>query len=129
MQVTGPSQSGKSEWVAQLLLFQHWLLESPVKRVYWHSPHGHIPNSLSQLDEESGIVIENSQNLPWLEEEEQQEQTGEHTLIVIDDFAQETKNSKELTSLFTRQSHHSNTSIIQLSQNLFGPALMRALEA
>ena len=40
-------------------------------------------------------------------------------VIVIDDFAEETANSKELTKFLTKNSHHKNISVIVLTQNLF----------
>ena len=42
-----------------------------------------------------------------------------HKLIVIDDLQSESVNSKAVENLFTRDSHHKNTSVIYLTQNLF----------
>jgi hypothetical protein len=53
------------------------------------------------------------------EEEEEEEEPGEGDLVVIDDFAQEISNSRELTSYLTKNSHHHGVSIIVLTQNLF----------
>jgi len=113
MQIVGPSQSGKTIWARQLLNYQEDLLEVPVKKVDWYSPHNIAPPL---------PFITMHQNLPWHEEEEGDEaedNDGQHRLIVLDDFGMECRNSKELTNYFTRHSHHKNVSIIQIIQNLF----------
>jgi len=113
MQVSGPSQSGKTHWVNQLLKYQDDLLEYPITRVRWHTPHQHEVPSLP--------FIEIVNALPWEEEEDKEDDEADHghKLIVLDDFGLETRNSTQLTNYFTRYSHHSNTSIIQIIQNLF----------
>ncbi len=120
MEVTAPSQSGKSEWVGKLIKYQETILEDPVKTVFWHSPHGHLPSSLDNVTSPRIIAIK---GLPWdtrldqLEEEE--EDDGGHILVVLDDFSYEVKDSGNLTKLYTKGSHHSNISLIQIMQNLF----------
>lgn len=110
MQISGPSQSGKSIWAQNLLIHQKHLLEVPTQNVIWYSPHGHLPKNTPSY-------VLGRIGLPW--EYEDDVETEKHKIIVIDDFADKTKNSKEMTALFTRHSHHTNTSIIQLTQNVF----------
>lgn len=115
LQVCGPSQSGKSQWVATLLHYAEYLLEHPSTKITWYSPHGHIPSLVKDK-------VTSKIGLPWQIEEDdddEEEDNNEHSIIIIDDFADMTKNSKELTALFTKHSHHTNTSIIQIIQNLF----------
>ncbi len=127
MEVCGPSQAGKSEWVARLIRFQNDILEDPVESVYWYSPHTHIPNTLKDLQEP---VVHTIVGLPWDQgddspnpfETDSDQENGmrlKHRLIVLDDFAQENKNSRELTNLYTKGSHHQNISLIQITQNIF----------
>lgn len=40
-------------------------------------------------------------------------------LLIIDDLMTDIKNDKEMTNLFTKGSHHKNTSVIVILQNLF----------
>lgn len=114
MQVAGPSQSGKTQWIYNLLSNQTYLLESPVKRIKWYSPYEHIPPFSN---------IQSYTKLPWEEGAEEEDTLedveGGHCLLVFDDFGLETRNSKEMTNYFTRHSHHKNISIIQVLQNLF----------
>lgn len=111
MQVCGPSQSGKTVFVSRLVLYQEDLFENPAQSVKWYSPHGEAP----AMEGVESIV-----GLPWDQEDAEEETANrEHKLIVIDDFAQETQNSKQMTKFVTQHSHHRNISIIQITQNLF----------
>lgn len=120
MQVSGPSQSGKSVWVARLIAHANLLLEDPPEKIYWYTPHGHLPKGLP-------AHVESRLGLPWDRQDDDEEDEDDeegcpcHKLIVIDDFADVTKNSHELTAMFTKHSHHNNSSIIQMTQNMFWP--------
>lgn len=123
MQVCGPSQSGKSSFVLQLLKYQTELLEEPTSKVCWYSPHNFSSPELP--------FIESFQKLPWeIDEEDEDDNEREveglqsggqrtHRIIVLDDFGLETRDSKQLTNYFTKFSHHKNVSIIQVLQNMF----------
>jgi len=125
MEVLGPSMSGKSHFVGELLSKQEWFLENPAVKIYWYSPHGHLPYQISSNKNVTSIL-----GLPWAAaaaaEAEAEDNNGEamadesgHQIIVLDDFADLTENSKELTAIYTQHSHHKNFSIIRMSQNLF----------
>ena len=116
MLVAGPTQSGKSTWAGKLLSHAEELLERPPRRIHWYAPHsvGSTIPTLANLCHHKG--------LPWNRAEEEEEEEGEPRegdVVVIDDFAQETANSKELTAFLTRSSHHQNISVLVLTQNLF----------
>lgn len=115
MIVSGPSQSGKTQWVARLLAYNKELMEKSPRIIHWHSPHEHIPSLPSNLNVKSFAC------LPWDMDDDDygSEEEEQPDLIVIDDFAQETSNSKALTAFLTKFSHHRGISIILLSQNLF----------
>ena len=123
-QVSGPTQAGKSSWVAQLIRYRNDLLEGPpLKHIYWFTPYESLPEV---LEEENDPIITLIQGLPWEQEDSDEllrdnEDEG-HVLYVIDDFAMETKNSKQLTNYFTKYSHHLHISIIQIVQSLFWPS-------
>ena len=44
---------------------------------------------------------------------------GPQTLFIFDDLMQEAANNKNLTKLFTKQSHHWNVSIVLILQDLY----------
>lgn len=110
MQVIGPSQSGKSCFVTRLITYQKDLFEQPVSSIKWYSPHTDNPKITG---------VEFIIGLPWEEEEEEEDNSSLHKLIVLDDYAHECQNSKNMTKFITQHSHHRRTSIIQITQNLF----------
>src|SRR5207247_3438023 len=59
------------------------------------------------------IGVEVNEGLPSLEEFDRKK----HTLVIIDDLMHETNDT--VSKLFTRVSHHTNTSVIFITQNLF----------
>ena len=110
MIVAAPSQAGKTAWVERMILYQDSLLQDPAAAIVWYSPH-EFESPLPNVD------VRNC--LPWEDENDAVMADGAHRMIVIDDFAQETCRSKELTTLLTKYSHHRNTSVVQITQNLF----------
>ena len=115
MQVCGPSQSGKSEWVAKLIYYKNNVMEGEnCKQILWFTPHGHVPSIIHNYP---NMFVYNC--LPWQINDAHDLYKLKDTLLVLDDFALHTKNSAELTELFTRFSHHNNCSIIQITQNVF----------
>ena len=133
--VSGPTQSGKTSWVCRLLLNSSLLLETPPQAIHWYSPHLHPPDILftETPSSSSRLHVYHHKGLPWRkkqqteeeaeeeEEEEEEEKRGPEPgdIIVIDDFAQETTNSSELTAFITKNSHHRKISVCVLTQNLF----------
>ena len=130
MLISGPTQSGKTSWVCRLLLNSELLMERPPQSIHWYSPHLAPPPSLQKCgDGTTTTTLHHHKGLPWTrkrddDDDDEYEGDGEKNpeegdVIVIDDFAQETSNSAELTAFLTRNSHHRNISICVLTQNLF----------
>ena len=113
MEVVGPTQSGKTSFVAKLIENQHMMLEQPFDEIFWFSPHDQHENDRDGITfmKEFPVDDESWNNLLPLD--------GKHRCIVVDDFGSELKNSSCLTKLYIRASHHRNTSLIQMLQNLF----------
>ena len=128
MLVAGPTQSGKTTWVTHLLYHANDLLETPPSSVHWYSPHSTPPHIHSSLP---FPLFHHGNQLPWgkvkedddeINEEDEEKKVhlpSEGDVIVIDDFAQEMVNSRDLTNFLSKHSHHRNISLIVLSQNLF----------
>ena len=144
MLVCGPTQSGKTMWVIRLLKHMKNLIEKPPKRILWYSPHETAPAEALSLREDSLIpTLIHYRGLPWtrsdagkassrkvkLDKEEEIDSSDEEAdppptttvgdLVIIDDFAEEIANSRELTAYLTRHSHHQGISILLISQNCF----------
>ena len=112
MIVAGPSRCGKTYWVINLLLnakerikpipekivycYAHWqpkydVLKKHIDSVHWHE--GMPTNSF--LDEISNAIL------------------------ILDDLMAESVNDSALMGIFTERSHHKNSSVIILMQNLY----------
>lgn len=109
MTVCGPSQSGKSTFVKNLILKKDSVLcGEPIKKIIWCCKSKEfVPRELCSLP--NFIVHEGVTNI---------DQVSPNTLIVIDDLMLEAF-TKEVCELFTVNSHHKNISVILVLQNLF----------
>jgi len=102
--VAGPSQSGKSTLVQNIVENRNDMFTEPISTVLWYCaypPSKKLP----------GVVYKTG--LP------QFNMIQPHSLVVIDDFMQELRNSNELTSLMTKTVHHLPMSLIFITQNIF----------
>ena len=117
MLVVGPSQSGKTYFVQQLLTKN--CIEYPCEKplhVYWfysqwQSRYDEIKRALKKR-------IRFSQGLPELNEDLREINPEYHNILVFDDLMSQASDSPVLSQLFT-QGRHRNASVILLLQNLF----------
>lgn len=111
MCVAGPSHSGKSTFVLQLLNNRHEVFHCRTNRVIWcYGIYQHELNSILQQK----AYISHDGIIPT-------EDIQPYDIIVLDDLLQESRNSKDVTSMFTRAAHHKPCFIIFIMQNLFPP--------
>lgn len=109
MCIAGPSQSGKTTFLKQLLSQRAHLFKLPFERVIWcygiyqHQLHNDLRQQGYQLH--SGI--------PSIED------LKPYDLIVLDDLLNESDSSKDLTKMFTQTAHHLPCFVIFVAQNLF----------
>ena len=107
--VSGPSHAGKTEFVKKLLESHPVVFKEPIRQIKWYygvfQPHLH--NELRA----KGYLVK--QGLP------QQEEVEKGDLIVLDDLLQESSNSKEVTQMFIRTTHHREAFVIYITQNIF----------
>lgn len=109
MFLSGPSMSGKSVWVEQLLKNREKLFDKPIEKIIYC--YGINTGSLPQ--DESITLVEGPPDMRLL-------QGPEHKLLVLDDLmSYYVENKSELNNLFTRVAHHCNCSIINIVQSLF----------
>src|SRR5688572_247633 len=108
MIVSGPSQSGKTEFVKKLILGANdCILDPPEKIMFYYSEY-------QKGYEEIASKVEFVEGLPT------SLPTGEvRTLIILDDLMNSAGNSKEISLLFTRGSHHRNMSVCLILQIFF----------
>jgi hypothetical protein len=108
--IAGPSQSGKSTLLLNILKFNKKLIYPPPNKImYCHSTNSISSNDVLNIKP----TIEFHRGLPDIT------QLTEDTLIILDDLMSEVENNQHLVNIFTRESHHSNISIFFITQNLF----------
>ena len=106
--VAGPTGCGKSTFVTRLLRHASAMIDPPPEKITWcygEWQEAYATTDLTHMRFEEG--------LPKADMFE----TTTRNLIVIDDLTTET--DERVTTLFTKKSHHRNTSVLYLVQNLF----------
>ena len=109
MCVSGPSQSGKTQFVLRLLDQKNEMFQQPLNAILWC--YGIHDGELQNLLQFKGYKT--LRGLPKEQDIETQ------SICVLDDLLSESENSKEVTNMCTRAAHHKNAFIILISQNLF----------
>lgn len=109
--VAGPSNSGKTSFVLDLLDHRNEILKCQTNNVLWC--YGIYQPKLNTLLQSKGYrlypkIIPESEVQPY-------------DIVVLDDLIHESKNSQEVTAMFTRAAHHKPCFIIFIMQNLFPP--------
>ena len=112
--VVGPSQSGKTFCVAQLLKDRAACFKPVPSSV--HCCYG-VGNKLMPELQKHGVHFH--EGLPQGEADLDKWFKGQPGILVIDDLMAEGGNSKELQVIFTKFSHHKDLTVIYLTQDLF----------
>ena len=111
MCVVGPSHSGKTTFVLELLENRQQIFDCQTNRVIWcYGIYQHELNTKLQRKGyhlHSGII-----NVTEVQP---------YDIIVLDDLLNESRNSQDVTAMFTRAAHHKPCFIIFIMQNLFPP--------
>ena len=108
--VAGPTGCGKTTFVARLLCYASSFIDPPPEKItwcygQWQPAYETLTRQVPQLSFEEGLP-ESSVCNPTT-----------NNLMVIDDLMAET--DARVTTLFTKKSHHANTSVLYLVQNMF----------
>ena len=104
----GPTQSGKTTLLIEILKNLEYLVDKPIDRIiYCYSRNQPALNNLSNVEFHEGLPNIDEFN-PIL-----------NNLIILDDLMDVCEKDKSIKELFTVDSHHKNISIILLNQNLF----------
>ena len=108
--ISGPTQCGKTYFFKQILA--HKLIQPPPSRIIY--VNSERPAELSEFPN-----IEFIQGISKLVETYETIDPKERNLIVIDDQMGEAGSHPLIGSLFTKNSHHKNITVIYIVQNLF----------
>ena len=104
--VSGPTGSGKTEFTLRLLRHANRVIDPPPERILWC--YGAYQETFKTIE-----GVEFHEGMPDLSEFDGKKRT----LLILDDLMHETDD--RVTKIFTKISHHSNTSVLYLTQNLF----------
>lgn len=109
----GPSNSGKTTFVNNLLLNQDRLIDHPFDYIYWF--YGQVPPK-----NELFLKLTNLQAVKGIPDSfDNFIHEGQKGAIVLDDLMEQCTNNSLITDFFTKKSHHQDVSVIFITQNLF----------
>ena len=106
--VAGPTGCGKSTFVTRMLRHAAAMIDPPPEQITWCYEEWQEAYATTELGH-----VRFEEGLPTAAMFD----PTTRNLIVIDDLMAET--DERVTTLFTKQSHHRNTSVLYLVQNLF----------
>lgn len=110
--IAAPTMGGKTYLLKEILKYKDILIcPSPTRIVYcykaWQPGYDEIKSYNRSIIFHEGIY------------DLQRFKPSENNLIILDDLMQECTNDPEILSLFTVGTHHTNTSVFFLTQNIF----------
>ena len=110
--MAGPSQSGKSTLLSNILKLNQRMISPPPERIiYCYARWSDGFNDLKQISPR----VEFLQGLPDTETFSAQT----NNVLILDDLMSEAEKNRSILELFTTDSHHANISVFLISQNLF----------
>ena len=116
MILCGPTSSGKSCWMNNLLERARTMIKPPPERIIWC--YKRWQPLFSDMQRNIGNIIF-VQGLPENLNDDSFVDTRYPSLIVIDDLMRDATNSKDVCELFVEGSHHRNISVACIMQNAF----------
>jgi hypothetical protein len=110
--IAGPTQSGKTHFIYNILKNNQLIIEPIIHKIVycysvWQDFFNQFSNIYPKVEFHQGI-IDLSEINPY-----------QNNLIILDDLMTEGQSNISILNLFTIDSHHKNTSVVFISQNLF----------
>jgi hypothetical protein len=114
MRVVGPTQVGKTHFVMNILQDCQQLIAPTPTKIYWAFGEKN-ETQMKTIQQMSPLPVHFIEGIPDVTEFT----SDENNLLILDDLMADSANSKIVSNLFTRASHHRNMSVILMLQNLF----------
>lgn len=110
--IVGPTMSGKSEFILNLLKHRDLVFNSTFVRVFYCIPPKSSEHHYSYIERLTKVYgqIEIIEGLPKISRDNLLEGEG-HKLIILDDLVHDMMVSKEMHDIFTIHSHHAKISV------------------
>ncbi len=125
--IAGPTMSGKSTFALKLIQYRNLVYTHPFSRILYALPEEslHLHQTFLAQLREACESIEIIEGLPDIQELHLATEKNSHKLLVLDDLMMKAFASTSLLDLITRTSHHSNISVVIVTQSMFLPAKHR----
>ena len=121
MIITGPSKSGKTTFVIEMIKNKDKLFHNPIHNIWWfYGIKSPIHDEIKKL----GVMMK--EGIPTHED---LNAIKKHDLVILDDLQQETKSNDDITSVFLKASHHRGFFAIQITQYIYGDKEQRMRNA
>jgi len=122
MSITGPSQSGKSEFIVKLLQNRKDLFTSDFERVMYFTPDALFvrPNEIYEKLKQACPHIQHFAGLPDTDKLNLKHDK-QPKLLIIDDLMNEFLSDESMVRLLSIEVHHFNISCIFTLQNFYAP--------
>ena len=123
--VAGPSQSGKSHFIYNLVKFREIVFNVKFKRIMYCMPPNCFNTRIDFInklkDSCTDIQLQIIEDMPRIEELGLDLDT-EPKLLIIDDLMRKAFAADDIVDLITQKSHHANITVIMTTQNIFQPS-------
>ena len=113
--VVGPTGSGKTYWIKQLLEKRDVMIDPAPMKIIWF--YRRWQPCYTALQEQ--MTIEFIEGIPSNINRDDFFDASIPTLFIIDDLMKEATQNADICNLFTEGSHHRNLSVICVLQNLY----------
>jgi hypothetical protein len=114
MVVSGPSQTGKSTYIRDMLLSE--FIQPQPEHIIFIYQHWQPDYDIMKAKLNNIAFVEG-----WQSDICARFVPGKQNLLIIDDCAREAGDDKTLADCFTRNGHHLNLGVILITQNFFFP--------
>jgi len=123
MSVTGPSQSGKSDFIVKLMQNREFLFAVNFEKIFYFTPEALFIRH-NEVFEKLKHYCPQTQHISGLPDTIKLNLTHDRTpkLLIIDDLMNDFLSSEAMVQLLSVQVHHFNITVIFTLQNFYAPS-------
>ena len=119
--VSGPTGSGKTKWVEQLLMDAQQMIAPPPDRIIWcygqwQPIYDKLLSAVPGIEFYKGIPVQIDSSTFF--------DKTVNNIFVLDDMMTEVRDDPRISNLFSKGSHHLNLSVVYIVQNIFNQGKM-----